>query len=127
MNLYEPPRDLIKAVKGVELVEMEHNREEGGCCGVSAMQSCNEDSRIVRIARFEEVLATGADMMLTSCPKCVAHFECLKFEGDPRYDFEILDVVSFLARQVVEKKAVGAEAIQLVSEEGSGTSVEASS
>ena len=73
------------------------------------------------------MLATGADMMLTSCPKCVAHFECLKFEGDPRYDFEILDVVSFLARQVVEKKAAGAEAIQLVSEEGSGTSVEASS
>ncbi len=127
MNLYEPPRDLIKAVKGVELVEMEHNREEGGCCGVSAMQSCNEDSRIVRIARFEEVLATGADMMLTSCPKCVAHFECLKFEGDPRYDFEILDVVSFLARQVDEKKAAGPESIQIASEDGSGTSVEASS
>jgi hypothetical protein len=64
--------------------------------------------------------------MLTSCPKCVTHFECLKFEGDPRYDFEILDVVSFLARQVVEKKDVGAEATQLASEDGSGTSVEAS-
>jgi hypothetical protein len=46
------------------------------------------------------VKATGADVMLTTCPKCVAHFECLKFEGDPRHDFEILDVVSFLARQV---------------------------
>ncbi len=44
--------------------------------------------------------ATGAEVMLTTCPKCVAHFECLKFEGDPRHDFEILDVVSFLARQV---------------------------
>jgi hypothetical protein len=44
--------------------------------------------------------------MLTSCPKCVAHFECLKFEGDERYeDIEILDVVSFLARQVEAKKA----------------------
>jgi hypothetical protein len=44
--------------------------------------------------------------MLTSCPKCVSHFECLKFEGDEAYaDIEILDVVSFLARQVNEKKA----------------------
>jgi hypothetical protein len=42
--------------------------------------------------------------MLTTCPKCVAHFECLKFEGDPRHDFEILDVVSFLARQVNSRK-----------------------
>ena len=43
--------------------------------------------------------------MLTSCPKCVSHFECLKFEGDPKHDFEILDVVSFLARQVEAKKS----------------------
>ena len=43
-------------------------------------------------------------MMITSCPKCVSHFECLKFEGDPRHDFEILDVVSFLARQVEEAR-----------------------
>ncbi len=42
--------------------------------------------------------------MLTSCPKCVSHFECLKFEGDPTHNFEILDVVTFLANQVNEKK-----------------------
>ena len=72
-------------------------------CGVSSMMSCNEDSRALR-ARFDEVRATGADIMLTSCPKCVTHFECLKFEGDPKHDFEILDVVSFLARQVEAKK-----------------------
>ena len=43
--------------------------------------------------------------MLTSCPKCVSHFECLKFEGDERYaDIKILDVVSFLAQQINEKK-----------------------
>jgi Fe-S oxidoreductase len=55
---------------------------------------------------MEEVRATGADTMLTSCPKCVSHFECLKFEGDEAYaDIEILDVVSFLARQVNEQKS----------------------
>ena len=79
---------------------MEHHGEDALCCGVSSMMSCNENSRALRVQRFEEVNATGADIMLTSCPKCVSHFECLKFEGDPRHDFEILDVVSFLARQV---------------------------
>jgi hypothetical protein len=50
--------------------------------------------------------------MLTSCPKCVSHFECLKFEGDEAYeDIEILDVVSFLARQVNEKKAQAVESV----------------
>tara|TARA_B100000614_G_scaffold239974_1_gene239974 strand:- start:7258 stop:10038 length:2781 start_codon:yes stop_codon:yes gene_type:complete len=100
MNIYDQPRDLISGVEGVDLVEMEHHGEDALCCGVSSMMSCNENSRALRVQRFEEVNATGADIMLTSCPKCVSHFECLKFEGDPRHDFEILDVVSFLARQV---------------------------
>jgi Fe-S oxidoreductase len=104
MNIYDGPRDLIEGVEGVNLVEMEHTKEDAMCCGVSSMMSCNEDSRTIRVQRFEEVRATGAEIMLTSCPKCVTHFECLKFEGDPRHDFEILDVVSFLARQVDAKK-----------------------
>tara|TARA_B000000565_G_scaffold192604_1_gene147103 strand:+ start:1107 stop:3599 length:2493 start_codon:yes stop_codon:yes gene_type:complete len=104
MNVYDEPRDLVKAVDGVELVEMEHTGEDALCCGVSSMMSCNENSRALRLQRFDEVKATGAEIMLTSCPKCVSHFECLKFEGDPRHDFEILDVVSFLARQIEAKK-----------------------
>ena len=105
MNIYDEPRDLVKQVDGVNLVEMEHHGEDGLCCGVSSMMSCNENSRALRLQRFDEVKATGAEVMLTSCPKCVSHFECLKFEGDPRHDFEILDVVSFLARQIESKRA----------------------
>ena len=104
MNIYDEPRDLVKAVDGVDLVEMEHTGEDALCCGVSSMMSCNENSRALRLERFDEVKATGAEIMLTSCPKCVSHFECLKFEGDPRHDFEILDVVSFLARQIETKR-----------------------
>ena len=100
MDLYDKPRDLVESVEGVSLVEMEHHGEDALCCGVSSMMACNENSRALRLQRFDEVKATGAEVMLTTCPKCVAHFECLKFEGDPRHDFEILDVVSFLARQV---------------------------
>jgi Fe-S oxidoreductase len=97
---------LINAVEGVSLVEMEHSGEDAMCCGVSSMMSCNEDARSLRVSRMEEIRATGADTMITSCPKCVSHFECLKFEGDEKYaDIEILDVVSFLARQVEAKKA----------------------
>ncbi len=113
MGVYDEPRELINSVAGVELVEMEHHGEDAMCCGVSSMMSCNENSRALRVDRFEEVRATGAEVMLTSCPKCVTHFECLKFEGDPRHDFEILDIVSFLARQVNAAKPVLAEADSL--------------
>ena len=106
MNIYDEPRELIKNVEGVNIVEMEHHGEDAMCCGVSSMMSCNENARALRVARMEEVRATGANTMLTSCPKCVSHFECLKFEDGTDYDdIEILDVVSFLARQVEAKKS----------------------
>ena len=106
MGVYDEPRELLTAVEGVNLVEMEHSGEDAMCCGVSSMMSCNEDARSLRVSRMEEIRATGADTMITSCPKCVAHFECLKFEGDEKYaDIEILDVVTFLAKQVDAKKS----------------------
>ena len=106
MGITEEPRELLGQVENVELVEMEHHGEDAMCCGVSSMMSCNENARALRVNRMEEVRATGANTMLTSCPKCVTHLECLKFEGDERYEgIEILDVVTFLAQQVEAKKA----------------------
>ena len=62
MKVHEEPRNLV-SVEGVELVEMEHHGEDALCCGVSSMMSCNENSRALRIQRFDEVRATGADIM----------------------------------------------------------------
>ena len=113
MNIYDEPRKLIENVEGVNMVEMAHHHEEALCCGVSSMMSCNEDSRAIRVQRFDEVNEVGADVMLTSCPKCVSHFECLKFEGDPAHNFEITDIVSFLARQLEDKKKLGSSATEV--------------
>jgi Fe-S oxidoreductase len=113
MNIYDEPRKLIENVEGVNMVEMAHHHEDALCCGVSSMMSCNEDSRAIRVQRFDEVNEVGADVMLTSCPKCVSHFECLKFEGDPAHNFEITDIVSFLARQLEDKKKLGSSATEV--------------
>ena len=119
MGVYEEPRELINAVEGVNLVEMEHSGEDAMCCGVSSMMSCNENARALRVSRMEEIKSTGADTMLTSCPKCVTHFECLKFEDDDKYsDIKILDVVTFLAQQINEKKSkIAEEAITTIETE----------
>ena len=51
MGIYDEPRELINAVEGVDLVEMEHHGEDAMCCGVSSMMSCNENARALRVAR----------------------------------------------------------------------------
>ncbi len=70
-GVYEPPRDVIKAIPGVEFVEMEHNRREGLCCG-SVLTLIGEPPVAHKIGdeRLHEAIDAGADSMLAACPCC---------------------------------------------------------
>jgi Fe-S oxidoreductase len=70
-GVYEPPRDLIKAIPGVELVEMEHNREEGLCCGsVLTLVGERPVAPVIGQVKLDEATATGADELIALCPCC---------------------------------------------------------
>ena len=70
-GIYEPPREVIEALPGVNLTEMEHNREDGLCCG-SVLTRVGEPSTSDEIAatRLEEAEASGAEELVTTCPCC---------------------------------------------------------
>lgn len=99
MGLYDAPRKALLA-NSVRLKEMEHSKENALCCGVSSFMNCNEQTKALRIARMDEAQATGAKTLITTCPKCLAHFNCLKNEKEPekKYDFDVVDLSVFLAR-----------------------------
>jgi Fe-S oxidoreductase/FAD/FMN-containing dehydrogenase len=70
-GIYEPPRDLIKAIPGVDFVEMEHNREEGMCCGsVLTLVGEIEVAPVLGGHRLQEAVDAGADTVLALCPCC---------------------------------------------------------
>ncbi|MBE3584492.1 MAG: FAD-binding oxidoreductase [Limnochordaceae bacterium] len=70
-GIYEPPREVLRAIPGVELREMEHNRENGLCCG-SVLTRVGEVPVSDRLGglRVREAEATGADALVTTCPCC---------------------------------------------------------
>jgi heterodisulfide reductase subunit D len=76
MGLYEEPRDLIKAT-GANLIEMASIKEKAICCGVNAFVNCGEVSKKMQVDRMLEAKETGAEAMLTFCPKCLIHYNCL--------------------------------------------------
>jgi heterodisulfide reductase subunit D len=76
MEVYDPPRDLIKAT-GAELIEMLSIKDKAICCGVNAFTNCGEVSKRMQVERLLEAKATGADTMLTFCPKCLIHYNCI--------------------------------------------------
>jgi Fe-S oxidoreductase len=70
-GLYEPPRDMLKAIPGVDFVEMEHNREEGLCCG-SVLTLIGEPPVAPKLGgyRLQEAVDAGADAVVALCPCC---------------------------------------------------------
>jgi Fe-S oxidoreductase len=83
MGVYDAPRKVLTSIPGVELVEMERNREGAICCGVSAWMGCGRHSKQMQIERLSEAKATAADLLVTACPKCQIHLNCAMSEKLP--------------------------------------------
>jgi len=83
MGVYDAPRKVITSIPGVELVEMERNKEGALCCGVSAWMGCGRHSKQMQIERLAEAKGTAADLLVTACPKCQIHFNCALSEKLP--------------------------------------------
>ena len=101
LGVYEAPRDVLKAIPGMELVEMSRNREESLCCGTSAFTNCDVYSKQIRVERLLEAKSTGAEVLITSCPKCQIHFKCAmvskgKAKG-PDVEIPVMDWAEFVA------------------------------
>jgi len=72
LGIYEAPRDILSFL-GVEMVEMERNREDSYCCGAGGIvtsQAFPDFSSWVAMQRIREFRQTGADLLITSCPYC---------------------------------------------------------
>ncbi|MFC2005714.1 FAD-binding and (Fe-S)-binding domain-containing protein [Chloroflexota bacterium] len=95
-SVYDAPRDFIKAIPGVELVEMEYNREWAHCCG-SVLTLIKEPPVAADIGktRMDEAMATGAEKLLAMCPCCEFQFRVTaEKKGLP---IETIDLARFAA------------------------------
>ncbi len=98
-EVYDAPRDIINAIPGVELVEMERNRHLSLCCGVSSWVNCDSISKQIRTEKLSSAKSTEADKLITSCPKCKIHLKCYTANEyvEPKINIEVEDIIVFLA------------------------------
>ena len=89
LGIYDAPRDVLSSLDGVELLEMERNRENAFCCGARALGNYFPGmSEQTAGERLREFRATGADQLITACPYCKGIFQkVLGNEKDRVKDF----------------------------------------
>jgi Fe-S oxidoreductase len=75
MGVFDTPRNVLKKIKGIELVEMDRNRENSRCCGAGGGFKSQYNTMAVNIAaeRIRDAEETGAEILVTCCPFCVVN------------------------------------------------------
>jgi Fe-S oxidoreductase len=95
-GVYDPPRDVLKSLAGIELVEMERNRENAWCCGAGAgVSQANVDLALwTANERLKEAVDTGASALVTACPWCERNFkDAVKAYGEKIEIYDIAEIV----------------------------------
>jgi heterodisulfide reductase subunit D len=91
-GVYAQPRDILKAIPGVNLVEMPRTRENAFCCGAGrgAKEAFPAFSDWAVAHRLEEVRDIGAETLVSACPWCKNNFaQAVRANGN---DIKVLDI-----------------------------------
>lgn len=77
MNIYEPPRKILQAIPGIELLEFKENRNLAKCCGGGGGLKAynNELSGKIAYHRALEAIDLGAEIIVSACPSCKSSFQ----------------------------------------------------
>jgi len=98
---YETPRRLLSSLPGINLTEMEHNRQNSICCGGLANTTNHLATEKLRTERLKEAAATGAEMIVTTCRSCYGAMVGFD-KGLPRVTHDILLVGQYAGITVPE-------------------------
>jgi len=98
MDIYDEPRQVLKAIPGLEIKEMLHNRRGAVCCGTTNWTNCDAISKQIQKSRLIEAKDAGAETLVTACPKCQIHFRCAECcEEKDKVNIRITDFVNIVA------------------------------
>jgi Fe-S oxidoreductase len=97
-GVYDEPREILRSLPGLELIEMSHSGQKSLCCGGGGGRIWLEAKKGERFAdlRLEQAVETGADTMAVACPYCLANFEDSLLSADDGGNIEIKDITELV-------------------------------
>ncbi len=104
MNIYDPPRDVIKAIKSVELVEFPLNRNLAKCCGAGGGIKAYDTEMSLEIGykRIQQAVSAGADVVVSACPACKSNLQlaAARLRKEKKGRIKVMDITELVAEAI---------------------------
>ena len=101
MGIYEPPRNVIRAIPSVELVEFPQNRNLAKCCGGGGGLKAFDTEMSLEIAykRIQEANSVGAEMVVSACPACKSNLQvaAARLRKEKKGRIKVMDITELVA------------------------------
>jgi Fe-S oxidoreductase len=101
-GIYDEPREALKGVPGLELNELPESRVDSLCCGGGGGRIWMETPKGERFSdlRLEQAMGVGAEVLVTSCPYCIANFEDSRLTLDVTEKIEVKDITEIIREAI---------------------------
>ena len=116
-GIYDSPRRVLESIPGLQLVEMENNRERSQCCGGGGCGAWGRSpaGQSLGVLRVKEALGTQADIIATACPYCIRILDEAVRELGVADRIVVRDIAELLLKSVEVKVAADEQPSENVS------------
>ena len=101
-NIYAAPRNVIRSIPGISLVEMTHWGPDSLCCGGGGgrmWQELEGEQKLAEV-RIREAADTGADIVVTACPYCLIMLEDAAKTAEVKSGLRVMDLNELVAKSL---------------------------
>jgi Fe-S oxidoreductase len=97
-DIYDEPRKLLNHIAALDYIEMPETRADSLCCGGGGGRIWMETLKGERFSdlRITQAINTGAAVLATSCPYCIANFEDSRLTLDVTDKIEVKDITEII-------------------------------
>jgi Fe-S oxidoreductase len=97
-GVYDEPREVLRAIPGLELVELPDARQDSLCCGGGGGRVWMDTPRSERFSelRLDQVRDARADVLATACPYCITMFEDSRLSREAEQPAPVRDLTEIV-------------------------------
>ena len=101
-QVYDPPRNILNAISGLEFIEMPRNKQFAMCCGAGGgVKTAFPDlATDIVLERIKEAEGTGAEAIVSACPFCYQNFDIGILASKSK--MKMLDIVDLINEAIGE-------------------------